>query len=88
MVKQYLSLALLGATAITVTSCNAQNAGFKKTANGLEYKIVKDAEGIQKPAIGDYVEFHIKSYIRTGNKDSVLKRRAVKNLAVHKREKG
>lgn len=72
MLKKYLTLAFMGATAVTVTSCNAQDAGFKKTTTGLEYKIVKDAAGIQKPAIGDYVEFHIKSYIRTGNKDSVL----------------
>lgn len=72
MLKKYLTLAFMGATAVTVTSCNAQDAGFKKTNAGLEYKIVKDAPGIQKPAIGDYVEFHIKSYIRSGNKDSVL----------------
>jgi FKBP-type peptidyl-prolyl cis-trans isomerase len=65
-------MALLGATAITVTSCNAQNAGFKKTANGLEYKIVKDEAGIQKPAIGDYMEFHIKSYVRFPKGDSNL----------------
>lgn len=72
MVKKYLSIALLGATAITVTSCNAQNAGFKKTAAGLEYKIVKDEAGIQKPAIGDYMEFHIKSYVHFPKGDSVL----------------
>lgn len=72
MVKQYLSIALMGATAITVTSCNAQNAGFKKTAAGLEYKIIKDDPGIQKPAIGDYMEFHIKSYVHFPKGDSVL----------------
>jgi FKBP-type peptidyl-prolyl cis-trans isomerase len=72
MVKKYLSLALMGATAITVTSCNAQNAGFKKTAAGLEYKIVKDDPGIQKPAIGDYMEFHLKSYVSFPKGDSIL----------------
>jgi FKBP-type peptidyl-prolyl cis-trans isomerase len=72
MVKQYLSIALLAATAITFNSCNAQNAGFKKTATGLEYKIVKDEPGIQKAAIGDYMEFHIKSYVKFPGGDSVL----------------
>ena len=72
MVKKYLSLALIGATAVTVTSCNAQNAGFKKSSSGLEYKIVKDEPGIQKPAIGDYMEFHIKSYVHFPKGDSML----------------
>lgn len=72
MVKKYLSIALLGATAITVTSCNAKDSGFKKTTAGLEYKIVKDSQGIQKPAIGDYMEFHIKSYVPFEKADSVL----------------
>jgi FKBP-type peptidyl-prolyl cis-trans isomerase len=72
MVRKFLSIALLGATAITVTSCNAKDAGFKKTANGLEYKIVSDSPGIQKPAIGDYIEFHFKSYVHTAKGDSLL----------------
>jgi len=72
MVKKYLSIALLGATAVTVTSCNAKDAGFKKTAAGLEYNIAKDSPGIQKPAIGDYMEFHIKSYVRFDKGDSML----------------
>ncbi len=72
MIKKYLPIALLGATAITVTSCNAQEAGFKKTAAGLEYKIVKDDPGIQKPAIGDYMEFHIKTFVRFPGADSVI----------------
>jgi FKBP-type peptidyl-prolyl cis-trans isomerase len=72
MVRKFLSIALLGATAVTVTSCNAKNAGFKKTAAGLEYNIAKDSPGIQKPAIGDYMEFHIKSYVRFEKGDSLL----------------
>jgi len=72
MVKNYISIALLGATAFTIASCNTQNAGFKKTPNGLEYKIVHDEPGIQKPAIGDYMEFHIKSYVHFPKGDSVL----------------
>ncbi len=72
MVKQLLSPAVLGLSVLAFSSCNAQDAGFKKTASGLEYKIVKDEPGIQKPAIGDYMEFHIKSYIRFPKGDSVL----------------
>ncbi|MEO6831161.1 MAG: FKBP-type peptidyl-prolyl cis-trans isomerase [Chitinophagaceae bacterium] len=72
MVKKYLTLALAGATSIAVTSCNAQNGGFKTLPSGLQYKIVKDAPGIQKPAIGDYMEFHIKSFVRMNGKDSIL----------------
>ncbi len=72
MVKQYLTPAVLGLSVITFSSCNAQDAGFKKTANGLEYKIIKDEAGIQKPAIGDYMEFHIKSYVRFPKGDSIL----------------
>lgn len=72
MVKKYLSFALWAATAITVTSCNAKDSGFKKTTAGLEYKIVKDSPGIQKPAIGDYMEFHIKSYVPFEKGDSML----------------
>jgi FKBP-type peptidyl-prolyl cis-trans isomerase len=72
MIKHYLSPAALVLTAMAFSSCNAQEAGFKKTASGLEYKIVKDVPGIQKPAIGDYMEFHIKSYVRFPKGDSVL----------------
>lgn len=72
MVKHYLTPALAGLAALTFSSCNAQNAGFKKTSSGLEYKIVKDEPGIQKPAIGDYMEFHIKSYVRFPKADSVM----------------
>lgn len=72
MIKHYLSPAALVFTALAFSSCNAQESGFKKTASGLEYKIVKDEPGIQKPAIGDYMEFHIKSYVRFPKGDSVL----------------
>src|ERR1043165_2312601 len=72
MVKHYLTPAIVGLAALTFSSCNAQDAGFKKTASGLEYRIVKDEPGIQKPAIGDYMEFHIKSYVRFPKGDSVL----------------
>src|ERR1051325_5637923 len=71
MIKKYVPLALLGFLVVTNSACNAQE-GFKKTANGLEYKIVKDAPGTQKPAVGDYMEFHIRSYVRFPKKDSII----------------
>lgn len=44
------------------------NSGYSKTPNGLEYKILHDATGGKSPAVGDYIEVHI----RTSVNDSVL----------------
>jgi FKBP-type peptidyl-prolyl cis-trans isomerase len=71
MFKSYLAPAVALA-ALSFSSCNAQDSGFKKLPSGLEYKIVKDEPGIQKPAIGDFMEFHIKSFIHFPKGDSVL----------------
>lgn len=68
MLKQYIPVALMGFLVITNSACNAQNGSYKKTASGLEYKIVKDAPGTKKPALGDVMTFHLK--LRIG--DSVL----------------
>ena len=68
MLKQYVPLALMGFLVITNSACNAQNGSFKKTASGLEYKMIKDAPGGKKAAIGDQITFHIKLHIG----DSVL----------------
>jgi FKBP-type peptidyl-prolyl cis-trans isomerase len=72
MIKKLVPLALMGCVIVANTSCNAQNGAFKKTANGLEYKIVKDAAGTAAK-VGDYMEFHIQ-YTLTGGggKDTVL----------------
>lgn len=68
MLKQYAPLALLAFSLITTSACNAQNGGFKTTPKGLQYKIVKDAPGTQKPVVGDFMEFHIHAHLG----DSVL----------------
>lgn len=68
MLKKYTPLALLAFSLITASACNAQNGGFKTTAKGLQYKIVKDAPGNQKPVVGDFLEFHIHAHLG----DSVL----------------
>ncbi|XZF15341.1 FKBP-type peptidyl-prolyl cis-trans isomerase [Chitinophagaceae bacterium MMS25-I14] len=57
MIKRIIPVALAGAV-MGLTACHS-NGGFQKTTNGLEYKIVKDAPGDKKPAIGDIVEMHI-----------------------------
>src|SRR5215217_1426106 len=67
MLKQYIPLALMGFLAITNSACNAQGS-YKKTATGLEYKIVKDAPGTKKAALGDVMKFHLKIHVG----DSVL----------------
>lgn len=59
MLKKIIPMALLGSVMVLHTACNAQNGGFKKTENGLEYKIVKDQKGTAAK-IGDYMEFHIR----------------------------
>ena len=51
-----------------VVTENTYDSGFTKTKTGLMYKIVKDAPGTQKAALGDFMEFHIST--RMG--DSVL----------------
>lgn len=58
MIKRIVPFALLGATIFGLASCGPKD-GFKKTPNGLEYRIVKDAPGDKKPVLGDIVELHI-----------------------------
>ncbi len=66
-------MACLGLALCTIAACTAKKkAAYTKTANGLEYMIVKDVPGGQKPAIGDYMEFHIRSYVKTPKGDSLL----------------
>lgn len=59
MIKRVIPIALLGATIFGLTACSSNNGGFKKTKDGLEYKIVKDAPGDKSPKLGDIVELHI-----------------------------
>lgn len=69
MTQRSLAVALMAAAALSSqTSCKGQSGGFSSTPNGLQYRIVYDAPGAQKPAIGDFVEMHITSHVG----DSVL----------------
>jgi len=67
MIKNVLPIALLGLCLINGTSCK-NSGGFKKTKSGLEYQIVRDEPGTQKPQPGDFVEINV--IVRT--KDTVL----------------
>jgi len=64
--NQILALAI-GAVSMSVTSCDS-TGGFKKTSDGLMYKIIKDEPGEVHPKVSDVVEMHVN--IRIG--DSVL----------------
>jgi FKBP-type peptidyl-prolyl cis-trans isomerase len=73
MAKKYLSIALALALAGLVQSCKTQKkVVYQKTANGLEYRIIKDEPGFPKAAVGDYMEFHLKSYVKFPKGDSVI----------------
>jgi FKBP-type peptidyl-prolyl cis-trans isomerase len=58
MFKKSISFALIGMTVAGMVACNG-NKSFKTTKNGLEYRIVKDEKGEQKPSIGDLVQIHL-----------------------------
>jgi FKBP-type peptidyl-prolyl cis-trans isomerase FkpA len=62
--KNLINLGLLAVLAFS--SCT--NTSTKKTKDGLEYRIVKDASGDKHPQYGDFVSMHIRVHVR----DSVL----------------
>ncbi len=63
MIKRILTLAVLGAAAMSNTGCKNGGGGAKKI-NGVEYQIVKDAPGT--PAkIGDFIEVHLIAKVDT-----------------------
>lgn len=57
MIKQIVSIAVLGAALMSGTGCSS-DSGFQKY-KGIEYKIVKDGKASRKIQIGDMVEFHL-----------------------------
>jgi FKBP-type peptidyl-prolyl cis-trans isomerase FkpA len=68
MFKQILSItAMMALLSGTVTSCKSGDGGFKKTKDGIEYKIVKDEKG-PNAKIGDIISYHL--ILKVG--DSVL----------------
>ena len=61
MKKILVPATVAGLAALAATGC--KNNEFKKTKDGLEYKIVKDAPGADKPKIGDFVSMHLRVHI-------------------------
>lgn len=61
MKKILVPATVAGIAALAMTGC--KNNEFKKTKDGLEYKIVKDAPGKDMPKVGDYVSMHLRVHI-------------------------
>lgn len=68
--KKIVAICLIAAVpgAAFAQAKKTMNNNFAKTPNGLEYKVLYDAPGGKAPAVGDYIEVHI----RTAVNDSVL----------------
>lgn len=66
MKKILIPATLAGAAALAITGC--KNNDFKKTKDGLEYKIVKDVPGNEHPNTGDMISVHLRTRIG----DSIL----------------
>ena len=72
MIKKVIPVAFLGMSVLALASCS-NNGGFKKTKDGLEYKIQKDEKGDKKPAVGDIVQMHLHIHYSDDKiKDTVL----------------
>jgi FKBP-type peptidyl-prolyl cis-trans isomerase len=70
MIKSLLPLAVLGTALFGFASC--KNDSYKKTKDGLEYRIIKDAKGDKKPAVGDVVAMHVIIRYKDDKTDTTL----------------
>jgi FKBP-type peptidyl-prolyl cis-trans isomerase FkpA len=70
MIKRILPIALCGAFILSINACKS-DGGFKKTENGIEYKIVKDEKGAS-PKVGDFVELHMSARYKDDKTDTLL----------------
>lgn len=52
----------IGAALLIMSGCKQGMSGFKKTASGLEYKIIDDQQG-DPGKIGDYLKIHIRTVV-------------------------
>lgn len=75
MTKTNILALTVGAAAMAFSSCNGGDGGFKKTSDGLLYKIVQDEPGETHPKINDIIKLDVN--IRIG--DSVLMSSRVMN---------
>lgn len=67
MIKQIATISVASTLMIGMAACGNKGGGYKKTENGLEYKIIKDEKEGESPKEGDMVAIHLLVHI----KDSV-----------------
>jgi FKBP-type peptidyl-prolyl cis-trans isomerase FkpA len=70
MINRIVPAAILGLAMISLNACTNKN--YKKTKDGLEYKIVKDAKGDKKAVAGDVISMHIIVSYKDDKVDTVL----------------
>lgn len=58
MINRILPIACIGVALLANTGCKNNGGGSKKSVNGIEYTIVKDAPG-NNAKFGDIIEFHL-----------------------------
>lgn len=73
MIKRILNIAILGAAIINFTACNSKKGGdYKKTADGLEYQILKDEKTGTAPGDNDLVTVKVRVYYNEKDKKDTL----------------
>jgi FKBP-type peptidyl-prolyl cis-trans isomerase FkpA len=70
MINRIVPAAILGLAMISLNACTSNS--YKKTKDGLEYKIVKDAKGDKKTNVGDIVSMHITVRYKDDKIDTAL----------------
>jgi len=70
MIKRIVPIALLGATIFALNACKS-DGGFKKTENGVQYKIVKDEKG-PTAQVGDEIEMFMSARYKDDKVDTLL----------------
>jgi len=70
MTKRIVPIALLGATLFSLNACKS-GGDFKKTENGVLYKIVKDEKGTTA-LVGDVIEMHMTARYKDDKEDTTL----------------
>jgi FKBP-type peptidyl-prolyl cis-trans isomerase len=73
MINRLVPVALLGVAIFSLNACKS-NGSYKKTKEGLEYRIIKDEKGDKKPVVGDVVAMHITIRYKDDKTDTVLLR--------------
>lgn len=70
MIKRFVPIALLSATIFSLHACKS-GGDFKKTENGVLYKIVKDEKGTSAQ-VGDVISMHMTARYKDDKSDTTL----------------